>query len=409
MGNSLNRKLRALGKTIVYFALYFLGPFLFAQGIIFEKGQIVDSIAVKEAKDETFALYLPQNFDAKAPSPIVFIFEPGARGKIGISPFISASEKYGLILVCSNTSRNGPQDVNFDVANRLFNHVFSSFSIAEDQLYISGFSGGARLATAIAVLTNRFAGVLACGAGFPQLPQQAPSTQTFAYAGIVGDTDFNYRELHNTRDYLNRIRFNHTLFTFKGKHQWPPQAEILRAFDWFYLQQELKKRPLTKKALIPQFQRDMASAKTREIQGDLLAAAQDYDRILQNYKLAFSMDSTHTIYTKLLSSKAYKALYTSRKKAFTKEGELSKKLYDKLFSDFKNPKKARLTFWKKEMAKLNTLKKKGDAEIQKMVERLKFGLYASCFESVYLYPEKNNPEVQELSSAIRNLIYEGKP
>ena len=35
-------------------------------------------------------------------SAVIFIFDPAARGKIGIQAFIAAAEEYNYILVCSN-------------------------------------------------------------------------------------------------------------------------------------------------------------------------------------------------------------------------------------------------------------------------------------------------------------------
>ena len=56
-------------------------------------------------------------YEPEKPSPAIFIFEPMARGKIGIQPFISAAEQYGYILICSNNSKNGPYDLNLTLTN----------------------------------------------------------------------------------------------------------------------------------------------------------------------------------------------------------------------------------------------------------------------------------------------------
>ena len=108
----------------------------------FPIGEIVDSIAVSKTSNETFALYLPSNHKPNTLSPIVFIFDPAARGKIGIHPFIKAAEKYNYILICSNNSKNGPYDQNIKIASRLYDKVFSDFSINPKRVYTAGFSGG---------------------------------------------------------------------------------------------------------------------------------------------------------------------------------------------------------------------------------------------------------------------------
>ena len=60
---------------------------------------------------------------------------------------------------------------------------------------LSGFSGGSRLACAIASLTDQFTGVIACGTGFPQIPEYIPSFQKYAYVGLCGNRDFNYSKM----------------------------------------------------------------------------------------------------------------------------------------------------------------------------------------------------------------------
>ncbi|WP_103070811.1 hypothetical protein [Aquimarina sediminis] len=208
---------------------------------VFEKGKVIDSISVFENSSETFALYLPTSFDASKPSSIVFIFEPAARGKVGITPFIEASEAYSHILICSNNNRNGPYAGNFDIANRLFEFVFSNFKVHENQVFLAGFSGGARLASTIAVMTNQIAGVIGCGAGFSENQSQMPSIQQFSYVGICGNRDMNYTEMLTVKKYLQQLNFNHTLITYDGNHSWPPSKEILKAFDWLAIQSHKKK------------------------------------------------------------------------------------------------------------------------------------------------------------------------
>ena len=103
----------------------------FSQNEIFMKGSIIDSVFINDKSGESFALYLPAKYDSSINSPIVFIFDPAARGKTGIEPFIRAAEEYGYILICSNDSKNGPYNINYDIANRLFSKVLNQFKIDE--------------------------------------------------------------------------------------------------------------------------------------------------------------------------------------------------------------------------------------------------------------------------------------
>jgi len=142
-------------NLFVFCVLMFLCSNIYSQETLV-LGKVIDSVPVISTTDETFAIYLPSSFNKNELSPIVFIFDPAARGAVGLSSFIDSSEKYGYILVCSNNSKNGPYERSFNLANNLFNHIFKKFNIDQSNMYLAGFSGGSRLVSTIAVLTNNF-------------------------------------------------------------------------------------------------------------------------------------------------------------------------------------------------------------------------------------------------------------
>ncbi|WP_036380842.1 hypothetical protein [Muricauda sp. MAR_2010_75] len=362
-----------------------------------EKGTIHDSIVITGVPSESFALYLPKSFSDNLPSSIVFIFEPAARGTIGIHPFIDASEKYRLILVCSNNSRNGPYERNFDVANRLFKEVFSRFNIKEDEIYASGFSGGSRLAAAIASLTNQFAGVVACGAGFSGLPEHTPSTHDFAYVGLCGYRDMNYSEMNLGKTYLNSINFNSTLFTFDDKHAWPPPHQITRAFDWLYLQKLKKETPINLEEIQAHFNADCQWLRNLDAQNELLLLEEQYIRLLKDYEGLIHLDSLEQEYQVLQKSKEFKSQKKALKAAMSTEGKWTQKLRSQFSKDFDSGDDPNFIWWEKELGKLDNLQEKGDVEMQKMVYRVKFELFARA------YSKKNNLEPNLNENQLDNL------
>src|ERR1700682_4714018 len=72
------------------------------------KGQVVENIVCAGAPDQTYALYLPTTYSPERKWPVLYAFDPGARGKIPVERFKEAAEKFGWIVVGSNNSRNGP-------------------------------------------------------------------------------------------------------------------------------------------------------------------------------------------------------------------------------------------------------------------------------------------------------------
>ena len=71
------------------------------------KGQIVDKVVCAKSPEQSYALYLPSTYDAARKWPILYAFDPGARGRLPVAQFKDAAEKYGWIVVGSNNSRNG--------------------------------------------------------------------------------------------------------------------------------------------------------------------------------------------------------------------------------------------------------------------------------------------------------------
>lgn len=376
-------KIKALGGCILLCYLL-LAPLTFSAQNTFDKGVILDSIAVTNSENETFALYLPDSFDKNALSSIIFVFDPAARGKVGVAPFVEVAETYGHIIVCSNNSKNGAYSKNFDSANRLFSHIFKNFSIAKDGMYLAGFSGGARLVSAIAVLTDTFAGVIACGAGFSKDPTHTPSFQKFAYVGLCGNEDMNFSEMNNNKAFLQKLNFNSTLFTYNGGHSWPPKKQINRAFRWLSIQKN-------KTDAANDLSKSLNEIKRFKDKGDLLFAAENYERILKDFKNPIG-DSIQTEYDLLLRSKNYKTELKNLNIALAQEVRIGQKLYERIYSDLTAPGEAKIDWWEKEFNKLKKLKENGSVQTQKMISRVSFSIMAEAYSRTNpnLYPSNTS-------------------
>ena len=339
--------LKNIKKTVSFLILSIL-VFTNATGQSdFVVGELIDSVSVTNSKNESFALYLPKSYKKDVLSPIVFVFDPAARGRAGVSPFIEAVETHGYIIVCSNNSRNGAYSKSFDIANRLFDHVFKNFNIKQNDMYLAGFSGGSRLVSAIAVLTNSFSGVIACGAGFSKDPTHTPSFQKFTYVGICGDEDMNYSEMRNNKGFLEKVNFKNTLFTFHGGHRWPPKEEINRVFRWIAVQ----------KGTNNNISSEYLNLALKEVDDykkndDIMFAAEHYERIVGSYPTSPDTDKIKAGYDLLINSKEYKVANKNMTTALSQEGKIAKTLYTRIAKDLENPDKANMGWWEKEFKKL---------------------------------------------------------
>jgi dienelactone hydrolase len=202
----------------------------------FTKGQVIEKVICKADASFSYALYLPSNYAPHKKWPVVYGFDPAARGRLPVEQFKDAAEKYGYLLAGSNDSRNGPGVSLNKILQAIWADTHERFSIDEKRVYTTGFSGGARAASAIAYsLPGAVAGVIACGAGFH--PNITPSKSIpFAFFATIGTEDFNMPELRALDKALDEFAIAHRVEIFTGDHAWASSELCTEAIEWMELQ-----------------------------------------------------------------------------------------------------------------------------------------------------------------------------
>jgi predicted peptidase len=157
----------------------------------FARGMVHEKVTCRADPAQSYALYLPAALDPERRRPVLFLFDPGARGPMGVEAFREAAETFGWILVGSNNSRNGPLATSVQAAHAVWIDVLERLPVDGRRIYAAGFSGGARVASLFPrVVGERIAGVIGCGAGLAAgiEPRYLPAA---AFFGLVGFRDFN--------------------------------------------------------------------------------------------------------------------------------------------------------------------------------------------------------------------------
>jgi poly(3-hydroxybutyrate) depolymerase len=209
------------------------------------RGTIVDSVACADDPAETYALYLPSDYSPDRAWSLLLAFHPGARGRAMVETYRAAAERYGFVVAASNTSRNGPWEVSSRAVKAMSKDVGRRFAIDAARLYLTGHSGGARVAMEVAVGNRDVAGVIASSAGFGDArPRRSVPFVVYATAGL---DDFNYREM---RGVDAALQSPHALAVFDGGHTLPPAEVAMAAIEWLELQAIRSKRRSPDAALV---------------------------------------------------------------------------------------------------------------------------------------------------------------
>ena len=291
------------------------------------RGQIVDSIEVLNDSSQSYALYLPSNYTPDRNWPVLYAFDPGARGRVPVERFKEAAEKYGWILVGSNNSRNGPWDISVNAWNAMQTDTHKRFAIDDERLYATGFSGGARAAVRIAAGCKCLAGVIASGAGFPR--DLVPSPQMhFVFFGAAGVEDFNYPELKNLQELLTKAGIIHRVQTFEGRHEWPLVSVATAAVEWMELQAiKAGKRPRDDGFINATWQQILNDARTLEESKKYSDAYQLYLDLAQSFKGLRDVAEVETKVNQLGNSREVKAAIREEQTQIKKQRELESRLY----------------------------------------------------------------------------------
>ncbi|MCM5661669.1 alpha/beta hydrolase [Galbibacter mesophilus] len=270
-------------------------------------GKVTDALSITHSKD-TYSVYLPTDYTSDRKWPVILVFDPNGRGALATEKFKEASEKYGYIIAASNGVKNSTYQENLNIARNFYAEVLQAYSADENNIYVAGFSGGARLAVTIAVISKNVKGVIACGASFANNEMYTPKKNNFLFVGVVGDEDFNYREMKLADEYLTKRKFDAELVFFSGGHVWPPKETINKAVRLLTLQSMTRNIiPRNDEEIAQFYAEDLAYNETLRTQLEMYRAYNDLDDMMENYRFYFEKDTLKELQKEIRRTKLYRS------------------------------------------------------------------------------------------------------
>ncbi|MEJ2317960.1 MAG: hypothetical protein P8Y21_01360 [Gemmatimonadales bacterium] len=307
----------------------------------FPVGVVVDSIVSISDSTQSYALYLPSDYDPGRTWPVMYLMDPRGRALVPMELFREAAERHGWILLSSyNTLSDGPMEPNELALDAMLGDTQQLLAPNLSRLYLSGFSGTARVGWMFAVnLAGHVAGLIGVGGGLPRTGALLgyPSMLeggTFSYFGAAGNTDFNYEEMQRLDATLESFDVPHRLVIFEGPHSWLPKDDAARGVDWLEIQAMKDNLRPADPALVDElFTRWLAEARDLEDQGRALAAAEAYRSLVVDFvnlvpitRLSEASDRAN----ELERSDEVKALKEKKTKTAATERDFAQKLSERL-------------------------------------------------------------------------------
>jgi len=264
-------------------------------GAYIAKAQLLDSLPIPNS-DDSYALYLPQEYNEDKKWPVIMIFTPTGNGGEAVRRFQESADRYGYVIAASNAVKNGNYQENLLRSRSFYTAVLDQYPIDKNAIYLAGFSGGARLATSIAVMSSQIKGVITSGASFSNVPAYIPDKNKFFYIGMVGDQDFNFNEMQNAMGYLEQKKFDADLLVFSGGHKWAPANYIDKAVRLLTIKSINKNIRNADQARIDEyFEMELAFNQELIVKNLVYRAYEDMEVNKSNYRFYIDRDSLRSL------------------------------------------------------------------------------------------------------------------
>jgi predicted esterase len=361
------------------------------------RGQVIESVACKADAQQTYALYLPSGYTPEKKWPMLYAFDPVARGKVPVSLFKDAAEKFGFIVVGSNNSKNGIQIG--PIIQAVLDDTNGRFAIDPKRVYSTGFSGGARVAFALAGSNpGAVAGVIACSAGFPRTASPAPDLQFVVFA-TTGTEDFNFPEMQQLKRKMDEAGMQNRLAVFAGSHDWPPASLAAEAIAWLELQAMKKGSRAKDEALIDQMLAErLTVARGYETSGQNYSAYLEYQALAADFRGLREVKDIIANSERLAAAKEIKAAIRNTKAEEDRQGELEVKIQTLIaqLAD-KSHSVETMAALKATISDLeNRAEEAKDSSDRRVARRVREAVFAQAFEGANnLYLQKNYAEVPQ--------------
>jgi dienelactone hydrolase len=319
-------------NVLLVLCAYFSGTCALSQtqkpAELLSRGQIVDVTCASDAT-QSYSLYLPSSYAPEKRRPIIYFFDPGGHGRRPVELYKDIAETYGFILAGSNNSRNFSSDQGKAV-NAVWQDTHARLAIDEHRSYATGFSGGARVAGAMALSgpTGQVAGVIAHGAGYPG---NRTSKDNLPYFFAVGDQDFNWPEVINIRREREEQGSPYRVRVYSGRHQWAPASVMEEAMQYMNLKAMQAGNLGADEAFIDRLlEKTKAEAADAESRRDPIAQLSAYRALISDFGGLREAKEAAQKLTALQQSSALKAALKSEREQMSEQLKLEQEISQKI-------------------------------------------------------------------------------
>lgn len=190
------------------------------------------------ATEQRYERYVPANVTRDRPQPVLLFISPGGRG-MAAAAWKPVCDEHGMIYASPHGAGNDcPTARRVRIVLDVLDDLRRLTAVDPERTYLGGFSGGGRIACAVAFsLPEYFGGVVpVCAAGDlrtePWLRHRVIDRLSVAH--VTGETDFNRGEVERFRGpVLADVGVRSRVWVVPGLGHATPKTDVCReVFEW---------------------------------------------------------------------------------------------------------------------------------------------------------------------------------
>ena len=191
-----------------------------------------------DSTEQTYECFVPKSYRQQEAHPLILFISPGDRGT-SFKQWQETCSRQGILFAGPHKAGNRcPMERRVHIVLDVLDDMRRKYNIDPDRTYISGFSGGGRIACAIGfAVPEYFGGVIPICAG-GELRQESWLRQRvidrLSVAHLTGSTDFNRGEVERLRSpMLKEVGVRSRAWVVpKLGHGVPSTQFLTQAYKW---------------------------------------------------------------------------------------------------------------------------------------------------------------------------------
>ncbi|WP_031426130.1 hypothetical protein [Flavimarina sp. Hel_I_48] len=358
-----------------------IGQASVAQALKLTKGVVNENISINDSIKETFALYVPKDFDPNTNYKTLFLLDPDGNGARASKLFISDMAGDDFI-IASNEWKLG-EDLELNVANAaaMVQRVASNIRMNSSHIYAAGLKQGATTASALSYVLSGFAGILAIDDIFYRNELRKGPEQPI-FMGLVGDASANYYKMYGIFDALKAKNKANSLFEYEGEGEWPQSSYLSAMFGTLYFRAaERAGEELNDTLVRRHFVRDSITAEMLARKQEFLVAYDFIDALKDKYRGKIKLKPLRQQIRKVRGERGYAAARRRENRNSEDELFLKEDLNYFLEQDIATASFENLGYWDERIQELDTAAGNTAKPYEQKVARRMLGLLDSSLEA----------------------------